>query len=422
MSNTRYAIVDLETTGNQVGYDEIIQIGISFVENHSIVDQYHSMVKTDLEIPTFIQALTSIEADMLDQAPYFKDIARQIYHKLENCIFVAHNVNFDLNFLQFAFKSAHIDYEPPQIIDTLELFKIAFPMEKSYQLSELADAKGIVLEQAHRADEDARTTAQLMIIAFKQLEQLPVETMKQLYFLSKHLKYQLDHYFFELVRQHKNNEHVTTYRHFNGLYYKPILDLKETRIQFEGDIQTLYQTIIDKAGYQYRETQLYMAETIYNQIMHSEKTLIEADTGSGKSLAYLIAALMFHIETGEHVMISTNTKLLQNQLLQHDIPMINRALNIRLHARMIKSKHDYISLGLVRQILEESTPNYEVNVLKMQLLIWILQTETGDIQELHLRGGQKCTLHKKSKHIFQLKTMYIITIILSKMHNVYKLV
>ncbi|NJH68502.1 DEAD/DEAH box helicase [Staphylococcus agnetis] len=403
MSNTRYAIVDLETTGNQVGYDEIIQIGISFVENHSIVDQYHSMVKTDLEIPTFIQALTSIEADMLDQAPYFKDIARQIYHKLENCIFVAHNVNFDLNFLQFAFKSAHIDYEPPQIIDTLELFKIAFPMEKSYQLSELADAKGIVLEQAHRADEDARTTAQLMIIAFKQLEQLPVETMKQLYFLSKHLKYQLDHYFFELVRQHKNNEHVTTYRHFNGLYYKPILDLKETRIQFEGDIQTLYQTIIDKAGYQYRETQLYMAETIYNQIMHSEKTLIEADTGSGKSLAYLIAALMFHIETGEHVMISTNTKLLQNQLLQHDIPMINRALNIRLHARMIKSKHDYISLGLVRQILEESTPNYEVNVLKMQLLIWILQTETGDIQELHLRGGQKMYFTQKVETYIPIK-------------------
>ena len=47
---SRYAVVDLETTGNQVDYDEIIQIGISFVENNQIVDQYHSMVKTDLEI------------------------------------------------------------------------------------------------------------------------------------------------------------------------------------------------------------------------------------------------------------------------------------------------------------------------------------------------------------------------------------
>lgn len=403
MSITRYAIVDLETTGNQAGYDEIIQIGISFVENQTIVDQFHSMVKTDLEIPTFIQALTSIEADMLDHAPYFKEIAPLIHEKLKDCVFVAHNVNFDLNFLQHAFKRAHINYEPLQIIDTLELFKIAFPMEKSYQLSELADAKGIPLEQAHRADEDAHTTAQLMIMAFKQFEQLPLETMKQLYFLSKHLKYQLDHYFFELVRQHKDHHQVSTYQHFNGLYYKPIPDLKETRLTFDGDIKSLYRTIIDAAGYQWRETQLYMAETIYNQIMHSEKTLIEADTGSGKSLAYLIAALMFHIETGEHVMISTNTKLLQNQLLNHDIPLINRTLNTRLHARMIKSKQDYISLGLVRQILEESTPNYEVNVLKMQLLIWILQTETGDIHELNLRGGQKMYFSQKTETYIPVK-------------------
>lgn len=395
MSNKRYAIVDLETTGNQVDYDDIIQIGISFVENNQIVDQYHSMVKTDLEIPTFIQALTSIEKDMLAQAPYFNSIAQEVYNKLQNCIFVAHNVNFDLNFLQHAFKRCHIHYAPAQTIDTLELFKIAFPMEKSYQLGELADALGISLGQAHRADEDARATALLMIKAFKRFEKLPIETIKQLYFLSKHLKYQLDYYFFELVRTASKQEEQNQYAQFLRIYYKPIPDLKETRFHFEGNIKELYQTIVNHAGYQYRETQLYMAETIFNQIMHNEKTLIEADTGSGKSLAYLIAALMFHIETGEHVMISTNTKLLQNQLLTHDIPVINRALNTQIHARMIKSKQDYISLGLVRQIIDENTSNYEVNLLKMQLLIWLLHTETGDIQELNLRGAQEMYFHQK---------------------------
>ncbi|WP_390575899.1 exonuclease domain-containing protein, partial [Staphylococcus pseudintermedius] len=67
-----YAVVDLETTGNQADYDEIIQIGITFVRNNRIIDHYHSMIKTDLTIPTFIQALTSIEEEMLNQAPYFK--------------------------------------------------------------------------------------------------------------------------------------------------------------------------------------------------------------------------------------------------------------------------------------------------------------------------------------------------------------
>ena len=52
--------------------------------------------------------------------------------------------------------------------------------------------------------------------------------------------------------------------------------------------------------------------------------MIEAPLGSGKSIAYLLAAIMYNIETGKHVMISTNTKLLQNQLLIKDIPALKR--------------------------------------------------------------------------------------------------
>ena len=70
MGIATYAVVDLETTGNQLDYDEIIQIGITFVRNQQIIDTYHSMIRTDLEIPPFIQALTSIEEEMLAQAPY----------------------------------------------------------------------------------------------------------------------------------------------------------------------------------------------------------------------------------------------------------------------------------------------------------------------------------------------------------------
>ena len=80
--------------------------------------------------------------------------------------------------------------------------------------------------------------------------------------------------------------------------------------------------------------------------MHNDKAMIEAPLGSGKSLAYLLA-LMYNIETGRHVMISTNTKLLQNQLLLKDIPSINQALNFKINATLIKSKSEYISLGLL---------------------------------------------------------------------------
>ncbi|MDO5660834.1 MAG: helicase C-terminal domain-containing protein, partial [Staphylococcus xylosus] len=91
----------------------------------------------------------------------------------------------------------------------------------------------------------------------------------------------------------------------------------------------------------------------------------------------------------------TNTKLLQNQLLEKDIPALKRALDFKINATLIKSKRDYISLGLISQILKEDSSNYEVSILKMQLLIWITETATGDIQELDLKGGQKMYFEQK---------------------------
>ena len=66
--------------------------------------------------------------------------------------------------------------------------------------------------------------------------------------------------------------------------------------------------------------------------------MIEAPLGSGKSLVYLLAATMYNIETGRHVMISTNTKLLQSQLLEKDIPLLNDVLDFKINASLIKSK------------------------------------------------------------------------------------
>ncbi|HDT8450545.1 TPA: ATP-dependent helicase, partial [Staphylococcus pseudintermedius] len=294
-----------------------------------------------------------------------------------------------------SFKKCHIHYQPKKVIDTLELFKIAFPTEKSYQLTELAESLGIPLTQAHRADEDAYTTARIMILAFEKFEVLPINTKKQLYYLSKQLKYQLDDYFFEQVRLHDATKEMTGLNQFEQIYYLAPPDFEVSHIQFDGNLTALYQTIVDVCHYQYREEQLYMAQIVFDQLMHNEKALIEADTGSGKSLAYLVASLMYYIETGEHVMISTNTKMLQNQLLLQDIPKINEALNVSINATLIKSKQDYISLGLISQVLKDETTNYDVNLLKMQLLIWILETRTGDIQELNLRGGQKMYFEQK---------------------------
>lgn len=395
MGIATYAVVDLETTGNQLDYDEIIQIGITFVRNQQIIDTYHSMIRTDLEIPPFIQALTSIEEEMLAQAPYFNEVAEDIYNQIKDCIFVAHNISFDLNFIKNAFDNCNIQFRPKKVMDTLELFKIAFPTDKSYQLSELAQSHNIPLTNAHRADEDATTTAKLMIKAFEKFENLPLDTQKQLYYLSKDLKYDLYNILFEMVRNNQSKPLDEKFSQFEQIIYRKQVDLKGPVTRFDGSLKTLYTKAIKALGMTYRPQQLYLSEIILDQLMHIDKAMIEAPLGSGKSLAYLLAALMYNIETGRHVMISTNTKLLQSQLLEKDIPALNDALNFKINASLIKSKNDYISLGLISQILKDETSNYEVSILKMQLLIWITETATGDIQELNLKGGQKMYFDQK---------------------------
>ena len=395
MTQPCYAVVDLETTGNQLDYDEIIQIGITFVHDNKIIGTYHSMVKTDLEIPPFIQALTSIEEEMLNQSPYFHEIADDIYKQLEGCIFVAHNVTFDLNFIKKSFKNCNIKYKPKKVLDTLELFKVAFPTDKSYQLSELAESHGIILNNAHRADEDAATTAQLMILAFNKFEALHLDTLKQLYYLSKNLKYDLHDILFEMARNHNHEPLNEDFDQFEQIIYKKQKDFKAPTANFDGTLKDLYTDITEKLNLTYRPQQLYLAEIILEQLMHSEKAMIEAPLGSGKSFSYLLASLMYNIQTGKHVMISTNTKLLQSQLLEKDIPALKSALNFKINASLIKSKRDYISLGLISQILKDESNNYEVSILKMQLLIWITETHTGDIQELDLKGGQKMYYEQK---------------------------
>lgn len=395
MGIATYAVVDLETTGNQLDYDEIIQIGITFVHNNQIIDTYHSMIRTDLEIPPFIQALTSIEEEMLAQAPYFNEVAEDIYNQIKDCIFVAHNISFDLNFIKNAFDNCNIQFRPKKVMDTLELFKIAFPTDKSYQLSELAQSHNIPLTNAHRADEDATTTAKLMIKAFEKFENLPLDTQKQLYYLSKDLKYDLYNILFEMVRNNQSKPLDEKFGQFEQIIYRKQVDLKGPVTRFDGSLKTLYTKAIKALGMTYRPQQLYLSEIILEQLMHSDKAMIEAPLGSGKSLAYLLAALMYNIETGRHVMISTNTKLLQSQLLEKDIPALNDALNFKINASLIKSKNDYISLGLISQILKDETSNYEVSILKMKLLIWITETATGDIQELNLKGGQKMYFDQK---------------------------
>ena len=94
-----YVIFDIETTGLDSSYDEIIEIGAIRIENNKVVSQFQSLVKPNIEIDDYITELTGITNDMLIDAPKIEDVLPQFMEFVGSEILIGHNVNFDINFI-----------------------------------------------------------------------------------------------------------------------------------------------------------------------------------------------------------------------------------------------------------------------------------------------------------------------------------
>lgn len=107
-------------------------------------------------------------------------------------------------------------------------------------------------------------------------------------------------------------------------------------------------------GFESRQEQREMARNILDAYNNDHIALIEAGTGTGKSLAYLIPAMLWAIQTKERTVISTNTITLQEQLLQKDIPLVAKALNLEIKAALAKGMHNYLCMRKLKDALDES--------------------------------------------------------------------
>ena len=129
-----------------------------------------------------------------------------------------------------------------------------------------------------------------------------------------------------------------------------------------------------------RPEQLAMAEEVSDAIRDGHNLVVEAGTGTGKTLAYLIPALL----SGQRVIISTGTRTLQDQLFHRDLPMVGRAMGRPVTVELLKGRANYLCLYRLDRFRDgfdgpESTQLSEFNSLQR----WASRTSTGDIAELH---------------------------------------
>lgn len=214
----KFVVVDLETTGNTHNKgDRIIQISAVTVENYQIVDQFTSFVNPDVPIPPFIEELTGINEEMLKNAPAFKDIAPIIQSLLADSIFVAHNVPFDLGFLQSELNEAGFFNAATETVDTVELSKVLIPDASSYKLSEMSEMLGFEHDNPHQADSDALATAELLLFLIEKMRELPLITLEKMADLAHYLKSDIASLFFAIIQEKRTKvedlpENLEVYR------------------------------------------------------------------------------------------------------------------------------------------------------------------------------------------------------------------
>jgi DNA polymerase III subunit epsilon len=161
-----YAIVDIETTGGYAENHRVTEIAVYHHDGTKVTDHFHTLINPGRKIPYFITGLTGITSQMVQDAPAFEDIAKEIYDWLKDRVFVAHNAHFDYSFLKKEFDEAGIQWNSKKLC-TVRLSRKIVPGLDSYGLGRLAESFGIKILDRHRAGGDAQATAQIFDILLK---------------------------------------------------------------------------------------------------------------------------------------------------------------------------------------------------------------------------------------------------------------
>lgn len=147
--------VDIETNGGNGPRGRITEVAAIKVAGGEIVDTFTSLINPGSDIPHWITQLTGITNSDVATAPYFEDIAAQLFAFINGAIFVAHNVLFDYSFLKREFAAAGYDFKP-KLFCTVKMSRALWQEHRGHSLEKIITRHNIPVSARHRAYDDAK--------------------------------------------------------------------------------------------------------------------------------------------------------------------------------------------------------------------------------------------------------------------------
>jgi ATP-dependent DNA helicase DinG len=347
-------VIDFETTGLATDASaEPIEVGAVLLDaRRDAVTTLESAIRPRGRVPRVVRALTGIDdADLLG-APRIEQVAPPLAAALADRLLVAHNAEFERHFLA-RFVSPR--FAEQRYLDSQDLLAIAHPDAPDLRLETLA-RELLGREESHRALSDALDLTRVLSHAAAgaragQARYAAVRDALE--------RFDAGSPWLPLVsaaglpREEKASAQ-----------YVAIPATDEKPVPFDADAIAAVLGDEDRGrrqlpGYRVRAEQIRMAREFAQVLDEGGRLLLEGGTGVGKSLAYLAALIPFAMERAaggirEPVVVSTRTKLLQDQLLNKDIPAAAAMLGYPdLRALSIKGRANYVCARRCRQVLAE---------------------------------------------------------------------
>lgn len=394
-----YVSLDLETTGLDPVRDSIIEIGALRFEDDRVLETFSTFVNPGRKIPPFVTELTGITNKDVEDALPARVATRQLVDFVGRDPVIGHNIGFDLAFLR---KHAALNGHPS--VDTFEIAGVLVPNAGRYSLANLARVLHLDLpEQNHRALDDAIMAHALFWELQERASQLPQKLLEELVRLGQRIHWAPSRFF-------KNIQYRRSRQGFSGgigaqlaarrggdaagpLFdeeediFDPLVPREKVR---PIDLEALVGLLDDDgpiaeafSEYEYREQQVEMLQAVAEAFNAGEHLFVEAGTGTGKSLAYLLPAVEWAVQNSQRVVISTNTINLQDQLASQDLPRLIESL-YEFRFQVLKGRSHYLCRQQFEAMRRRGPYSLDEMRVLAKVLLWLPNTLDGDGDGLFL--------------------------------------
>ena len=394
MPRRTYVALDLETTGLDPDRDAIIEVGATRFDLEGNEETFRTFCDPQRSIPYRVQRLTGISETDVEGAPLFADVANELLSFIGNAPLIGQNIAFDLGFLSRA------QLRPPgHSYDTQDLATLLLPDLIERSLVGIATHLGIEFTGAHRALADAEAARFVFVALREKLALLPATLLAEAARVAAVTDWPLRYLLQELLDDLPPLAAADAPALMHDAVRPPKkygATLQSTggeRTPIEGDdieraLTQSARSVIE--GFEERGEQVAMARAVTGALNAGGQLLIEAGTGIGKSLAYLLPAARHALANNERVVVSTNTINLQEQLLSQDVPKVRQLLpeGSELRAAQLKGRRNYLCLLRWSNLRRSTNLTPDEATLLVRLLLWLPNTDTGDRSELRLSKGE----------------------------------